>query len=251
MLADLAQRAIGLAGNQPRQISRHGADRRRDRHVVVVEHDDQPRIHRARIVHRLIGHAGGHRAVADHGDDVILLAFEIARHRHAERGGNRGRGMRCAKRVVFAFAAFGETGESAGLAQRADAVAPPGQNLVRIGLVADVPDHPVARGVEDIMQCNGELDHAQARAEMPAGDGRPRRWSPGAIRRRAAAAARRRACAGLPVSAPGREGVSPPRGFLNLHGRPHGRNMPNSRGLHPLGQGRNEPGIGGPFSLFS
>jgi hypothetical protein len=57
LLADLAQRAVGATGPQPRQIGRHGADRRRDRHVVVVEDDDQARIHRTRIVHGLIGHA--------------------------------------------------------------------------------------------------------------------------------------------------------------------------------------------------
>jgi hypothetical protein len=34
------------------------------------------------------------------------------------------------------------------MAQRADAVAPAGQDLVRIGLVADVPDQPV-RGVSN------------------------------------------------------------------------------------------------------
>ena len=36
--------------------------------------------------------------------------------------------------------------------------------------MADVPDQPVARGVEHIMQRDRELDHAQARAEMAAGD---------------------------------------------------------------------------------
>ena len=55
------------------------------------------------------------------------------------------------------------------LAQRADAVAPPGQDLVRIALVADVPHQPVGRRVEDIMDRDGQLDHAQPRAEMPAG----------------------------------------------------------------------------------
>ena len=48
-------------------------------------------------------------------------------------------------------------------------VAPAGQDLVRIGLVADVPDQPVVRRVEDVVQGHGELDHAQAGAEMPAG----------------------------------------------------------------------------------
>ena len=145
LLGGLAQRAIGLAGNEPRQIGAHRADRRRDRHVVVVEDDDQPRIHRAGIVHRLIGHAGGHRAVADHGDDVVLAAGEVARHRHAEAGGDRGRGMGGAERIVIALGALGEAGQAAAGAQGADAVAAAGQDLVRIGLMADVPDQAVAR----------------------------------------------------------------------------------------------------------
>ena len=77
--------------------------------------------------------------------------------------------MRRAERVVFALAALGEAAQAAALAQRADAVAPPGQDLVRIALVADVPDQPVARRVEDIMDRGGQLDHAEPRAEMPAG----------------------------------------------------------------------------------
>ena len=64
-------------------------------------------------------------------------------HRHAEPGRDRGGGMRRAERVVFAFGAPGEAGKPALLAQRADAVAPAGQDLVRIGLVADIPDQPV------------------------------------------------------------------------------------------------------------
>ena len=56
------------------------------------------------------------------------------------------------------------------LAQRADAVAPAGQDLVRIGLVADVPDQPVARRVEDVVERDRQLDHAEAGAEMAAGD---------------------------------------------------------------------------------
>ena len=48
-------------------------------------------------------------------------------------------------------------------------VAPAGQDLVRVGLVADVPDQPVVRRVEDVVQGHGQLDHAQPGAEMPAG----------------------------------------------------------------------------------
>ena len=75
-----------------------------------------------------------------------------------------------AERVVFALAAPGEAGEAAALAQGADAVAPAGQDLVRIGLVADVPDQPVARRVEDVVERDRQLDDAEAGAEMAAGD---------------------------------------------------------------------------------
>ena len=152
LLGGFAQRAVGLAGVQPRQVGRHRADRRRDRHVVVVENDDQPRVHRAGVVHGLIGHARGHRAVADHGDDVVLAAGKVARHRHAQRRGDRGRGVGGAERIVVALGALGETGQSAAGAQGADAVAAAGEDLVRVGLMADVPDQPVARRVEDVMQ---------------------------------------------------------------------------------------------------
>ena len=70
----------------------------------------------------------------------LLLAGQVARHRHAEAGGDRGRAMRGAERVVLALAAPGEARQAAALAEGADAVAPAGQDLVRIGLVADIPD---------------------------------------------------------------------------------------------------------------
>ena len=63
---------VGLRRQQPREIGAHGADRRRDRHVVVVQDNDQPRAHGAGVVHRLVGHARGHRAVTDHGDDIVV-----------------------------------------------------------------------------------------------------------------------------------------------------------------------------------
>ena len=74
-----------------------------------------------------------------------------------------------AERVVLALGALGEAGEAAALAQGADAIAPAGQDLVRVGLVADVPDNPIARRVEHVMQGDGELDDTQARTEMPPG----------------------------------------------------------------------------------
>ena len=108
-LADLSQRPIGAAGHQPGQIGRHCADRGRDRHVVVVEDDDEARIHGAGIVHCLVGHPAGHRAVTDHADDVVRFLPEIARNGHSEARRDRSRGVSGAERVVFALGALGET----------------------------------------------------------------------------------------------------------------------------------------------
>ena len=94
--------------------------------------------------------------------------------------------MRGAERIVFALGALGEAGKAAALAQRADAVAAAGENLVRIGLVADVPDQPVGRRVENVVQRDRQLDDAEAGAEMAAGDGDSVDGLAGAIRRRPA-----------------------------------------------------------------
>jgi len=58
--------------------------------------------------------------------------------------------------------------EAAALPQRADAVAPPGQDLVRIALMADVPHQPVVRRVEHIMDRRGQFHHAKPGTQMTA-----------------------------------------------------------------------------------
>ena len=143
--ASRARRQIFARRHQPREAVAQRADRRRDRHVVVVEDDDQPVAGGCGIVHRLIGHAGAHRAVADHRDRPARLVRQLVGDGEAERGRDAGRAVRRAERVIFALAAPGEAAEAPALAKRADAVAAAGDDLVRIGLVADVPDQLVAR----------------------------------------------------------------------------------------------------------
>ena len=48
-------------------------------------------------------------------------------------------------------------------------LAPAGQDLVRIGLVADVPDDAVVRRVEDVVQRDRQLDRAEVRRQVAAG----------------------------------------------------------------------------------
>src|SRR5690606_2839385 len=65
-----------------------------------------------------------------------------------------------------AFGALGEARKAAFLAQRPDTVAPAGQDLVRIGLMADVPQEAVVWRIEDVVKCDGQLHHTQTCAEM-------------------------------------------------------------------------------------
>ena len=125
---------------------------RRDRHLIIVQNNDQAPVHRASIIHGLVGHAGGDCAVANHADHIVLLTGEVAGDRHSQSGRDRSRRVRSAKAVVFAFRALGETGQTAACTQRPDAVSAAGEDFMRIGLMADVPDKFVIRGVKDVMQ---------------------------------------------------------------------------------------------------
>ena len=168
LLAELAQAAELVARQQPREIGVQRAHRRRDRHLVVVQDDDEARRHGARIVHRLVGHAARHGAVADDADDVARFARNTARHRHAEAGRDRRGRMRRAEGVVLALGPLGEAVEPAGLADGANLVAPPGDDLVRVGLMPHVPDQAVAGGVEHMVEGDRQLDHAEACTQVAA-----------------------------------------------------------------------------------
>ena len=77
--------------------------------------------------------------------------------------------MRRTERIVFALGAPGEAREPVLGAQGADAFAAAGDDLVRICLVADVPDQAVVRRVEDVMQRDGEFDDAGASGRVVIG----------------------------------------------------------------------------------
>src|SRR3546814_5081239 len=76
--------------------------------------------------------------------------------------------MGCTERIICALGALGEPGKPTPLPQGADAVAPSCKNFVRIALMADIPDQPVMRCVENVMNGGGEFDHAKAGDQMPA-----------------------------------------------------------------------------------
>ena len=70
--------------------------------------------------------------------------------------------------VVLGLEHRAERSQAAVLADRLEAVAAPGQDLVRVGLVADVPEDLVARGVEQAVKGDGELAGPEVGAEVAA-----------------------------------------------------------------------------------
>ena len=72
-----------------------------------------------------------------------------------------------AEGVVLALAAPRKARDAFVLAQLVHLATPAGQDLVRIRLVADVPDEPVVGSVEDGVQRDGQLDRAEVRRQVP------------------------------------------------------------------------------------
>ncbi len=117
----------------------------------------------------LVGDAAGERAVADHGGDAAVLADPVA-HRllQPDPVADRGRGVAGAHDVVLGLEDRAERREAVVLANRRQALAAAGEDLVRVGLVADVPEHLVARRVEQAVQRHRQLAGAEVGAEVPA-----------------------------------------------------------------------------------
>ncbi len=171
LLAAFAQRTEGAAAADAAQHLGHAAHVLGDRHLVVVEDHQQVGLrvfHAAGVVERLEGHARGECAVADHRHHSAVAAGVRVGDRHAQPRRDGGGGMAHPEGVVFAFLALGERRHTVGLLDRVDLVAAPGQDLVRIGLVADVPHQPIVGRVVQVVQGDGELDHAEACAEVTA-----------------------------------------------------------------------------------
>ena len=140
MLFDFVQHAAHIAHHVARQIFGQRAHVRRNRHFVVVQHHQQVHFHVAGVVQRFKCLPRRHRPVADNGHAARIAAGEPVGHRHAQRRADGGGRMPHAEIVVFAFAAFWETGQPAKLADGVHAVFAPRQDFVRITLVPHVPN---------------------------------------------------------------------------------------------------------------
>ncbi len=152
------------------QVLRERPDGRADRHLVVVEHDEQLRLALADVVEGLEREAAHHRGVPDDDRDPLQAVADVARL--GEPFGDRqpGPGMAAVEDVVGRLRATREAADAVELAKRPEPLESAGQELVRVGLVAGVPDDLVARRLHEPVERQRELDDAERRAQVTAGD---------------------------------------------------------------------------------
>ena len=82
--------------------------------------------------------------------------------------GQRGGGVGVLHDVVLGLLLARVAGEPTLLAQPVEAGGTAGEQLVDVGLVAGVEDDPVARGVEDPVDAERQLDDAEVAAQVTA-----------------------------------------------------------------------------------
>ncbi len=157
-----------IGGQLLAQKRREGADARIDEDLVVVQDHDQVFAQMAGLVEAFESEARAHAAVADHRHHLVVLAAERFRRDHAEGGGDRSPRVARAEDVVFALVAAQKAAEAAELPDGRELLAPAAEELVRVRLVAGVPDDAVARRVEGVVQRQRQLHRAEGRGQMAA-----------------------------------------------------------------------------------
>ena len=168
----LSGRILGgfVLGREPElsQVLGDAADRRSIAAPIVVEDDHHLRLELADVVERLVGHAPRECPITDDTHHLALLAAQPPSRGDAERIAQAGRRVRVLDHVVLRLAARWIPGEPALLAERFEEVQPAGDHLVHVCLMTGVEDDRVAGAVEDSVQCHGELDDTEVRAQVTA-----------------------------------------------------------------------------------
>ena len=151
---------VGVGGGDVRQILLQSPHVGVDGHAVVVEDDQHVGVLHTAVVEALEGQTRGHGAVADHGHVLhVSLSVVAASDRHAKGSADACAAVSDPKGVVLAFAALGKPTDALVLAVGVEPLATSGQNLVAVGLVPHVPHDLVFRGVEGVVQGDGQFDH--------------------------------------------------------------------------------------------
>ena len=157
------QAGVEMSGTQVVERFGQPAHAGADRHLVVVENDEEIFFESAGVVHGLEHDAAREGAVAHDGDDVAIFVGpqQIIAALHPERGADAATGVAGHEQVVAGFERIGVAHQAALAAHRLELIVPACDHLVGVGLMAGVPDKAVAGEVEGGVQRQGQFDHAE------------------------------------------------------------------------------------------
>ena len=154
-----------------REVLGERTDGRADRHLVVVEHDQQLGLALADVVERLERQAAHQRRVTDDDRDPLQSVPHVARLGQPLGDGQAGACVAAVEHVMDRFAAAREPPDAVDLAERPEPVEAAGQQLVGIRLVPGVPHDPVTGRLEQAVERQRQLDDPEGRAQVSAGIG--------------------------------------------------------------------------------
>ena len=157
-------------GTQLGQIPSHRTHVFGDGHFVVIENHNKI-VEGADVVHSLIHHAAGKRAVAHNDHHAARLPFDFFCSGDADGRGQRTAAVSCHKSVAGAFLRAGETGNAVLFAQFRETFPAPRQQLMGIALVTDVKKQFVLRQIQRTVQCHRQFHNAKVGGKMAAGRG--------------------------------------------------------------------------------
>src|SRR5439155_19779251 len=98
--------------------------------------------------------------VAENRDDIFIAAALVARGADAQCRRESSASVGCAIAIVLALATHGKAAQAAGAADTWEARFAPGQELMDVALVADIPNEFVLGCAEDVVEGEGQFDHA-------------------------------------------------------------------------------------------
>ena len=154
-----------------RQVLGERTDGRADRHLVVVEHDQQLGLALADVVERLERQAAHQRRVTDDDRDPFEPVSQVACFGQSFGDRQAGAGVAAVEDVMARLAPAREPPDAVDLAERPEPVEAAGQQLVGVRLVPGVPHDPVTGRLEQAMERQGQLDDPEGRAQVTAGVG--------------------------------------------------------------------------------
>ena len=137
-----------------------------DGHIIVVQDDEYVGTAVPGVVQSLQGEAACHSSVPDDCNHFLLPSGNPGGFRETQGCGNRGGCMPDSEGVIFTFIPVGESADPVPLPVLPESFHPARQDLVGIGLVADVEDYPVRRGVVDIVDADGEVHCSEAGSKV-------------------------------------------------------------------------------------